>query len=151
MKVKFKFGIETYSGTVDSMVYGSYNDDKLCLGREYVYPRLTEQNALVGSVAENLSALWKEASVDYKDDLKDYARRNASANVPKSQLAPTCYALFIKLMYAWQESDPDHVDLLSVSSADIQTTGNPVQTIKDCIDNGFLQTVGNYEELTGAF
>ena len=34
MKVKFKYGIQTYSGTVDEMVYGSYRDGKLCIGRE---------------------------------------------------------------------------------------------------------------------
>ena len=50
MKVKFKYGIQTYSGTIDEMVYGSYRDDKLCIGREYVYPTPErENNALLGN------------------------------------------------------------------------------------------------------
>ncbi|MDD4223400.1 MAG: hypothetical protein PHD87_02305, partial [Candidatus Cloacimonetes bacterium] len=66
MKVKFKYGIATYSGTIDEMVYGSYRDDKLCIGREYVYPRLTEYNAAIGGAGANLAILWASGSAEYK-------------------------------------------------------------------------------------
>ena len=151
MKVKFKYGIQTYSGTIDEMVYGSYNDDKLCIGREYVYPRLTEQNAAIGSVAGNLSAIWAEASEGWKSDLKLYAQRNASENVPKSMLAPRAYALYIKLMYAWEESDPDHVDLETVTAADVDTLGTKIQTIKACVENEMLPAVSQIDDLIETF
>ncbi len=38
MKVKFKYGIQTYSGTVDEMTFGSYRKGTLCIGRKYVIP-----------------------------------------------------------------------------------------------------------------
>ena len=34
MKVKFKYGIATQAAPFDEMVYGSYRDHKLCIGRE---------------------------------------------------------------------------------------------------------------------
>jgi hypothetical protein len=151
MKVKFKYGIATYSGTVDEMVYGSYNDDKLCLGREFVYPRLTEQNALVGTVAANLKLLWATVSVGYKADLKKYAERNKSQNVPKTQLAPYAYGLFIKLMYNWQKDDPEHVDLSTVTNSDVDSLGAKISTVKNCVLNGMLPGISNYGDLTAAF
>ncbi len=151
MKVKFKYGIATYSGTIDEMVYGSYNDDKLCIGREYVYPRLTEQNTAVGSVGKNLALVWAEASAGWKEDLKTYAQRNKTENVPKTELAPGTYALYIKLMYAWQESDPDHVDLASVTSGDVDTLGTKIQTVKACVDNEMLPHIADADDLTQVF
>ena len=151
MKVKFKYGIQTYSGTVDEMVYGSYRDDTLCIGREYVYPTLNANNELFGTVGANLSALYASASQDYKDDLKTYAQRNGSQNVPKTKLPPTAYALFIKVMYWWQDDDPTHVDLASVTAEDVDTLGSKISTVKNCIDNGALDAVSIYDDLTGAF
>jgi hypothetical protein len=34
MRVTFKYGIKTFSGTIDSMVYGAYRDGNLCIGRD---------------------------------------------------------------------------------------------------------------------
>ena len=152
MKVIFKYGISTYSGTIDQMVYGSYRDGKLCIGREYVYPRLTEYNELLGSIAKNLSTLYAAASVDYKADLKTYCQRNGSENVPKTKLPPTAYAIFIKLMYAWQKSDPEHVDLASLTESDIGTLGQGiVDTLKSAIDSDLLASVSDHADLTGVY
>ena len=150
MKVIFKYGIRTYSGTIDEMVYGSYRDDKLCTGREYVYPTLTAQNTLIGNVATNLRLLWDEVSEGYRDDLKAYALRNASENIPKTRLAPTAYALYIKLMYGWQKADPEHVDLEMVTNEDITALGSTISTVKNCIDNGYLDSVSVYDDLVAA-
>jgi hypothetical protein len=57
MKVKFKYGIRTYSGTIDEMTYGSYRKGKVCIGRQWVLPKPTEQNTEIGAVATNLSDL----------------------------------------------------------------------------------------------
>ncbi|MDD3144286.1 MAG: hypothetical protein PHG32_08835 [Candidatus Cloacimonetes bacterium] len=147
MKVKFKYAIRTYSGTIDEMVYGSYRDDKLCIGREYVYPRLTTNNALVGSVGSNLATLWANASAEYKADLKEYGLRNGSQNIPKTQLPPTNYALWIKLMYAWHEDNPS-VDLSTLTVEDFELGGASVSTVKNAIDNGYLDPVSVYDDLT---
>ena len=43
MKVKLKYGIATYSGTIDEITFGSYKDDTLCIARKWVMPRLTDK------------------------------------------------------------------------------------------------------------
>ncbi len=150
MKVVFKYGIATYSGLIDEMVYGSYRDGKLCIGREYVYPRLTANNTLLGSVGSNLAMLWGEASSAYKTDLKTYSQRNGTENIPKTQLPPTNYALWIKLMYAWADENPS-VDLKTLTAEDFGITGSAVSTVKNAIDNGYLDKVSMYDDLTEAF
>jgi hypothetical protein len=151
MKVKFKYGIATYSGTIDEMVYGSYRDDHLCIGRNYVYPTLTAQNETLGSIGANLKLLWATVSAGYKADLKTYAQRNGNQNVPVSQMPPNSYALFIKLMYAWQKDDPEHVDLSSVTNSDVDSLGAKINTVKNCVLNGMLPGITNYSDLTAAF
>ena len=150
MKVRFKYGIATYSGLIDEMVYGSYRDHKLCIGRDYVYPRLTANNELLGSIGTNLAMLWGEASVGYKADLKAYGLLNGTENIPKTQLPPNSYALWIKLMYAWADANPS-VDLKSLTAEDFGITGGDVSTVKNAIDNGFLDKVSDYADLTTAF
>jgi len=146
MKVRFKYGIRTYSGTLDEMVYGSYRKHRLCIGRVYVIPVLTEQNALLGAIGKNLAKIYGEADGGYVQDLGVYARRN-EANTPYSQLVPTRYAIFIKMMFAWQESDPEFVDLSAVTIEDIVTHEAPVISVKDAIDAGLLRKVVRYDEL----
>ena len=150
MKVIFKYGISTYSGTIDQMVYGSYRDGKLCIGREYVYPRLTVQNETIGARGSNLSKLWSEGSADYKADLKAYAQLNGSENVRKTQLPPNSYALWIKLMHAWAEDNPS-VDLSTLTGEDFGLSGGDVSTVKNAITNGYLAKVSEYDTLTEMF
>jgi len=151
MKVKFKYGIRTYSGTVDEMVYGSYRGGRLCIARQWVYPRLTDNNTLLGGIGKNLAALWAEVSADYKADLKTYSQRHGTENVPKTQLVPNAYSLFIKMMYAWRDDDPEHVDLGTITGDDVDTIGANIATVKNCIDNGYLAKISVYDDLTGAF
>jgi hypothetical protein len=148
MKVKFKYGIKTYSGTIDEMVYGSYRDGKLCIGREYVYPKLTENNTLTGKSIINLASVYRNVSPAYLQDLKTYTARNGKENTPKNKLKPTVFALFIKMMYAWQESDSEHVDLQTVTVADIVALVAPVKTIAGAIEEELLPSVSIFEDLT---
>ena len=151
MKVRFKYGIRTYSGTIDEMTYGSYRDHKLCIGREWVMPTLTEQNGILGTIGSNLRDLWFSASEDYRGNFKTYAQRHCTQNVPKTQACPNGYAMFIKACYAWQDDDPEHVDLASVNDEDVDTLGTKISTVKNCIDNDFLPAISEYDDLTGAF
>ncbi len=147
MKVKFKYGIRTYSGTIDEMTYGSYRKGKVCIGRQWVLPKPTEQNTEIGAVATNLSDLWAAASVDYKADFKTYATRNTAENVPGYLLGPTGYALFMKAMWAWAEDESPAVDLKTVTIEDIGTLGGKVASVSDCVTNGYLARVSDYGDL----
>jgi len=147
MKVLFKYGIRTYSGTIDEMTYGSYKDGKVCIGRAWVMPQTTPQNTELGAVAANLGDLWAAASAGYKADFKAYAAKNNAENVAANRLGPSGYALFVKAMYAWAEDDAPAVDLKTVTIEDIGTLGGKVASVSDCVDNGYLDAVSDYETL----
>jgi len=148
MKVKFKYGIKTYSGTVNDMTYGSFRKGNVCIGRNYVYPKLTENNIQKGKIVRNLALVYHDASEFYIDDLKTYAERNGSQNTPKDKLIPTAFALFLKMMYNWYESDPEHIDLTTVTVADIVAMEAEVETIAGAVEAGFLPYISIYEDLT---
>jgi len=147
MKVKFKYGIRTYSGTLDEMTYGSYRNGSVCIGRKYIKPALTEQNVSMGEILKNLGSVYRDTSGEYQDDLKLYAYRNGKENIRSNQLAPTSYAIFVKMMFAWQESDPEHVDLATITVGDIVLADAPVISIATAIEADLLKSVSNYSEL----
>ncbi|MDZ4121921.1 MAG: hypothetical protein U1C33_05840 [Candidatus Cloacimonadaceae bacterium] len=144
MKVKFKYGIRTYSGTVDEMTYGSYRKDNICIGRKYVKPDLTENNLKMKDIMGNLGYIYREASEGYRNDLKAYAVRNGRENIPKTQLVPSAYALFNKMMFAWAKESEGLINLADVTIEDIQATEAPVWKVVDAIEAGYLLPVNIY-------
>ena len=148
MKVIFKYGIKTYSGTIDQMVYGSYRHDNLCIGREYVYPTLNDNNHEKGAIVKNLASVYNAADSGYITDLKTYCTRNGQDNVPKDQIIPTAFSMFLKMMYAWYESDPEHVDLTTVTIGDIVTLDADVRTLARAVGAEFLPNITTYDDLT---
>ena len=147
MKVLFKYGIKTYTGTLDEMTYGSYRDGSLCIGRKYVIPAETAQNASVAEISKNLATVYASCSAGYKADLKTYARKH-EALVPAGKLAPNAYAIFVRMMYLFSELDSGHVDLASVSYADLQTIGADIASVADAVGSGYLPKVAGADALT---
>jgi hypothetical protein len=147
MKVQFKYGIKTYSGTADEMTYGSYRKGSLCIGRKYVMPRTTAQNTSMGAKIKNLADVFGDCSSDYKDDLKVYAGKY-EALVPKDKLAPSSFAIFVKMMFLFSKLDSEHIDLATVTYSDLQTLGGDIASIADAVDNGYLPNVPGADELT---
>ncbi|PKN79668.1 MAG: hypothetical protein CVU48_04515 [Candidatus Cloacimonetes bacterium HGW-Cloacimonetes-1] len=147
MKVKFNFGIKTYSGTVDEFTYGAYRQGNICIGRKFVMPVLTEQNTTIGNIMKNLSTVYKEADPDYKGNLKTYSVLNGRENVPKTMLAPTAYAIFVKMMFAWQKENSATVDLAVVTIEDIVSQPAPVINVYGAIEAGYLHDVSGSESL----
>jgi hypothetical protein len=148
MKVNFKFGIKTYSGLIDDMVYGSYRKDELCICREFVYPTLTENNHQIGASMSNLASVYHNVSPTYLANLKTYALRNGQENVAKDKVIPTCFSIFVKMMFAWFKSDPEHVDLTTVTIPDIIALDADVQTISSAVTAGFLPHIAVSDDLT---
>lgn len=146
MKVTFKYGIKTYSGTIDEMTYGSFRDDNLCIGRKYVSPTLTANNTLRGTIIKNLADVYSSLSSGYRDDLKTYAAKNIS-NVPKDKLPPTAFAIWMKMMYLFAELDEGHIDLSTVTYSDLQTLGADIDTIALAVENGYLANVEGADAL----
>jgi hypothetical protein len=150
MKVKFKYGIRTYSGKVDEMVYGSYRHNRLCIGRVYVYPRLTENNKKIGKIGKNLALIWDAADNDYRDDFKLYALRHGIEHVPGDKLPPNAYSIWIKMMWEWAKTE-ENIELASITDEDFSVSNGKCSSVKACVDNGFLPKVLGYKEMTGTW
>ncbi|MCK9310485.1 MAG: hypothetical protein M0P99_09445, partial [Candidatus Cloacimonetes bacterium] len=120
MKVQFKYGIKTYSGTADDMTYGSYRDGDVCIGRKYKSPRITTQNTTMGAKLKNLANVYGDISSDYKNDLKAYAIKHEKL-VTRDKLAPNAFAIFVKMMFLFSKLDEGHIDLSTLTYSDLQT------------------------------
>lgn len=151
MKVRFKYGIGTYSGTIDEMTYSNYLKGKLCIARKYVKPRLTENNEAIGSASKNLAFIWKTASEEFKEDYKIYARLYATYVHKKNTLPPSSYALFIMAMYTWANSEDPVLDLAHLEVEDMSTLGANVSSIADCVNAGHLPSVPGVSSLNNSY
>ncbi|NLK49492.1 MAG: hypothetical protein GX294_02470 [Candidatus Cloacimonetes bacterium] len=149
MKVKFKYGIRTFSGTVDEMTYSSYKNGSVCIGRRWVMPKLTEQNSEMGKTSQNLSKLWEGASTEYKDDFAAYARLYGQLKSNRRKAVNNGYSLFVKAMYAWAKTEDPELDLKTVTLQDIDTLGGRVASVYGCVSNGILPAVPGWEEMEG--
>jgi len=147
MKVKFNYGIRTYSGTLDEITFGSYFKDSVCIARKYVTPRPTTNNALFGTTAKNLATVYGDLSVGYLDELKTYAQKN-QANTPKGKLPPTAYAIWVKMMFLFSELGEGHIDLSTITYSDLQTVGEDILNIAAAVENGYLASVPGADALT---
>ena len=140
MKAKFKYGIATYSGTIDEITFGSYRKDTVCIARKYVIPRLTEHNTQMGSQLKNLATVWADVSSGYKDELKIYAAKNL-ANTPKGKLPPTSFSIWVQMLYLFSELDGGHIDLATLAYSDLATVGEDILSIASAVENGYLASV----------
>lgn len=149
MKVQFKYGIKTYSGTLDGMTYASFNDDSVCIGRKYASPTLNANNTLRGNIVKNLAEVYSSVSSAYKVDLKTYATRN-KVNVAAGKIPPTSFAIWMQMMYLFSKLDSGHIDLSTVTYTDLQTLGADIASIAEAITNGYLANVADADELTAS-
>ncbi|MGB3939537.1 MAG: hypothetical protein WBK79_07005 [Candidatus Cloacimonas acidaminovorans] len=147
MKVKFKYGIRTYSGTLDELTFGSYFKDHVCIARRYVVPRLTDQNDLIGSKMKNLAGIYGDVSESYKVELKQYAAMH-SILTPKGKLPATAYALWVKMMFQFASEDAEHIDLSTLTYSDLQTVGDDILSIASAVSKGFMDNVPGADKLT---
>jgi hypothetical protein len=151
MKIAFRWGIKTFSGYGDDMVYESCLNDKFCLGRDYTYPEITANNHKVGNIAKNLRFVYKGAATGYVSDLKKYSVRYAKAqqyrNPSKRHHRATAFAIFNKMMYAWYASDPTHVDLTTVTIADIVALDADVRSVARAVEAMFLPLIPDSSDL----
>lgn len=153
MKIIYQYGIGAMSGKLDGLVHQMAHSRLGSTGRVFVYPRLTENNETFGARGSNLAELWRTVMQDYKDDLKTYAQRYFSEHQMDGIWDPnrSTYSFFCKMLYAWHNSDPEHIDLSSINREDVISLGTFITTVKNAITNGFLDTISNYDDLTAAF
>jgi len=148
MKTTFKYGIATYSGTIDEITFGSYKDGTICIARRYVKPRLTDQNTLMGDIAANLSSIYAECSELYKSDLRTYANLYGNQVSSREKLPPTAYGIFVKMMFAFEKVNEASVTLDTITFSDIQSLYPDITSIDLAVENGYLPNVDGAELLT---
>ncbi len=152
MKVSFENGVASYSGKYDEVVYQQWFNGRLCYARKYKYPTLGRVHEELKEISQNLNLLYQTADSLYLADLKAYAAKNSVQNRPRVKQflhkMPSSKALFIKCMWDWYHSDPTHIDLKTVSLADIITLDSPVETVSKCVTAGYLKQVTGYTEFT---
>lgn len=150
MKVNLKYGISTYSGTIDEITFSSYREGTICIARKWVKPRATEQNAKLGSIASNLAQLYADISEGYKADLKQYALLYGRQKADKKKLYPSAYALYIKMLFTFAEDSGENVDLASITLNDIQTLYVDLSTVAEAVSSGYLPNVSGADALSEA-
>ena len=146
MKITFEWPFKTFSGTLQEMTYMSCRHDNLCLGRGWTKPEATDNNARLGRVAQNLKSIWESAKPAYKEDLKLYAKRFTAQRLKPGKLPPTAFGLFLGMMYAWQRSSAEQVDLSTVTVIDIVKLDAPVLSVARAVQAQLLVPVKGYTQ-----
>lgn len=150
MKVTFKGAIGSYSGYYDQMVFSPTPNKLGSIARRWVKPAVTPQQSVLKTISANLKVIWDAADAAYKQDLKDYASK-LNVEIASSHDVYTAYtngyAEFVRMMYAWRDSDVEHVFLETLTLADIVSMEAPVITVIDAITEGFLANVPGSELL----
>jgi hypothetical protein len=146
MKYNFEWPMRTMSGTRDKTTYMSFWD-YICIGRRWVMPIATPQQATFAAIAKNLKTLWAGANPLYKDDFKTYAHKFKVEHMSPYDFPPRSYAVFINMMYTWRDTDPTHIDLSTITIADIISTMAPVGAINKAVEAQLMLPVTDYETL----
>ena len=152
MKVTFKYGIGAFTGKIDNAVFWAQKSKLASLMRKFTYPKITTHNINIGAIAKNLGHLWRELTVDYREDFKTYADRYYVQYGSEGDYDParSPYAFWTHAIWAWSKDRPE-VDLSTLTMEDLEVTGIAMSTVKNCVQNGFLRVIDQYDDLTAGF
>ena len=131
MKVKFQYGLAGYTGKADGLVYCFDRTSGIVYARKKVYPRLTEENARIGTISHNLFAL-KPAN-----GLRENSSRPLRSWVN----------LYLRLMANMAKLYPD-IDLKTITRQQIYQDNLPCISVKNAVEAGILPPVKGYERMT---
>lgn len=150
MKVKFRFGIKSYSGTLDELNYANYEDRSVVIGRMIPTNReLTAQNIDIKGKSNRISNLYLGVSEGFKTDMTAYAKKMYNLKPYRKQIAGNRYTIFMKMIWAASQAESNPLDIDSLSLDDLAIgTYTTIESVKTAIDNGFLPKVDGYEDFT---
>jgi len=140
MKVTFYKNIKTLSGKdkPGNMVFQSAKNHSVCIVRNYIKPRLTENNHYMGIKMTAAASLWKSVSLRFISDLKVYANAYNNQHLAERNLPLYAYNIFIMGIMK------NHSPITSIPSL-ITDLG---ETLQEWIDNGFLKKVNTSHTFT---
>ena len=152
MKVTFKYGIGTFQGKIDNSVFWPQKSGLASVMRKFTYPTLTSQNTKIGNIGKNLAIIWSNFEQAYLENLATYAQRYYVQYGSEGSFDParSPYAFYTHMIWEWSKSFDD-IDLETLTYEDLSVTGIQISTVKNAIDNGYLRTIDQYDDLTAGF
>ncbi len=150
MKVKFRFGIKSYSGTLDELVYANYADRSIVIGRMLPkFEELTPQNISIQSKASIIANLYEAISDDFKTDLTSYTKKMYKLREFKDKLRGNAYSTYVKMIYGAANDTETPLDIESLSPDDLSLgVYAKIDNVKTAVENGYLPKVRGYEDYT---
>ena len=153
-KIKYASFVTGLSGKSGSSVF--YRSQSSAFGylRNHVTPTYTATNETRGKEFANLGVQYRDLSAAAKIDFQDYARKYrllpASGSGDMAVRANNGMACFVKMMWNIKKEAGESVNLASIVLSDI-TTLYFADSVKACINAGFLPAVDGYEEYDADF
>lgn len=147
MKIKFKYGIKSFSGLFDEMIFANYQRDKVVIGRMYnPSPKITENNWTMGAKMQGISKIWGATSPAYKKDFKVYSYKMFGLPMFDGKVSGNGFSAFVKAMWGASKDTENPLDLLSLSLDDLEVDAYlQIKSVKVCVENGYLPVVDGYE------
>ena len=119
--------------------------------REYVRPKYTAQNEIMGDIMKNLRQIWRSCSEGYKEDMKIYAIKYSHIPIDNNDLRERTrnpFAIFIKMLWNFQEANSESIGLDSLTYNDIKTLFTEITTVSGAVGSGYLPAVSGADLLT---
>lgn len=144
MRANLKYGVGTYSGKMDGVVFCHYRREGLVLVRKYKYPTLTENNHKLGGITTNLHSIMP--SDGFKNDMRTYLGRYNTLRENEGRYVRSWVNMYLKLMREMARRDSS-IDLLTLTREEIYSRNLPCISIKRAVDAGLLPVVYDYANL----
>ena len=148
MKARFQYGIKSYSGYLDGIVYMNYKRGGVVIGRMVPEQNtVTAANVLMGEKMIKISSIYAVATQAYKDDLKAYALKMFQLKQFDGKVSGNGFSVFVKMIWA-ASKDPDNpLDIMSLTTDDLAVGAyEQFDTVRAAVENGLLPQVFEYEE-----
>ncbi|MDP8231899.1 MAG: hypothetical protein P9L91_04425 [Candidatus Zophobacter franzmannii] len=139
MKVNLDLIGRALIGKIGKLVFYKYKKSDVLLARAWVKPRRTINNDNLSSISTNLSSCYNTATVDYRNDLINYATQLNLATVGENCIY-NAYNCFVKMMYAMNRLYPA-IDLKTITADDIVFYELPAISVRMAVENDLLPRV----------
>lgn len=140
-------------GTVNGGVYYRSNSTKFGYLRSWKYPRLTANNTEKGLWMKNARGFWQNAAALYRADFTAYGQLYQNlpySGEPYRSRTASGFAIFFKALTAWAES-MGTVDLATLTQEDFALGALTMETLADCVTNGYLPVVDGWEDFDAPY
>lgn len=149
-KVIYSSLVSGIAGKVEDIVYYRSNNHYFGYIRSYQYPRITGNNVSFGEKVKAIGKFWGETSPGFRDEIEKYT--NLYRNLPPDlhdlrEKANSPTAIFVKIMFDFEDRHKDHVDLVSITPDDIIDLYPEIMNMKAIIANGYLPKLGEWKNM----